>query len=119
MVIDVAPVPDRRVVEDRCSFADIRRGHAPITLRFDMRALRVAIAVLVAGTTAAGMPIAAPVTIAVAGRAMEPGELLVLSIGAPDAATALHLTVFERVITAYKVGSGRWNALLGIDLDQP
>jgi murein DD-endopeptidase MepM/ murein hydrolase activator NlpD len=50
-------------------------------------------------------------------RAVQPGELVVVSIAAPDGPTALKVHAFGHNIDAYKTEDGAWRALVGIDLD--
>jgi len=45
------------------------------------------------------------------------GEIVVLSIVAPQAAAALHVRAFDRDVAAYRDGDREWRALVGIDLD--
>jgi murein DD-endopeptidase MepM/ murein hydrolase activator NlpD len=59
------------------------------------------------------------VTIDVLARALTPGELVVVDVGAPADVSALHVAAFGQTATAFRDGSGRWRALVGIDLDQP
>jgi murein DD-endopeptidase MepM/ murein hydrolase activator NlpD len=56
--------------------------------------------------------------VAVRSRAMQPGELVVVSIAAPAPAdAAIHVRAFGRDVAAYRTDSGEWRALVGIDLD--
>ena len=50
-------------------------------------------------------------------RAVQPGELVVLSIAAPDRAPTITVHAFGHDIDAYKADEGGWRALVGIDLD--
>ena len=50
-------------------------------------------------------------------RALQPGELVVLAIAAPDSATAIHVRAFGHDVAAYRSDEGGWRALVGIDLD--
>ncbi|HEY7288041.1 MAG TPA: peptidoglycan DD-metalloendopeptidase family protein [Vicinamibacterales bacterium] len=58
-----------------------------------------------------------PLTIDVDARSVQPGEVVLLSIGAPTAAHEVHVRAFNRQIQAFALGEGRWEALVGIDLD--
>jgi murein DD-endopeptidase MepM/ murein hydrolase activator NlpD len=60
-----------------------------------------------------------PVTIAVAARAMEPGELMLVTVTAASEPTSVHLSAFGHDVPTYKVGDSRYQALVGVDLDQP
>jgi murein DD-endopeptidase MepM/ murein hydrolase activator NlpD len=57
------------------------------------------------------------VKITVAARAIQPGELVVLSIAAPATVERLHVRAFAREAAAFSVGPQSWRALIGIDLD--
>src|SRR5262249_54561167 len=56
-------------------------------------------------------------TVDVAARALQPGELVVVSIDATDAADRVAVRAFDRTIPAYRADGGRWRALIGLDLD--
>ena len=74
-----------------------------------MRALMLIVAVVVA----------APPSIAISARsrAVQPGEIVLLSITSPSSAAAVHVRAFAHDITAYRDGEHGWQALVGIDLD--
>jgi murein DD-endopeptidase MepM/ murein hydrolase activator NlpD len=55
--------------------------------------------------------------ISVTARALQPGELVVVTLDAPAAARGLHVAAFGRHATAFRSG-GRWIALVGLDIDQ-
>jgi murein DD-endopeptidase MepM/ murein hydrolase activator NlpD len=52
-----------------------------------------------------------------ASRAMQPGELVVLMIDAPDSAQRVSVTAFGRSIPAARAEAHTWRALVGLDLD--
>ena len=56
---------------------------------------------------------------AVAARADQPGELLVLTLTTPTHAEALTVRAFDRDATAFQVDASTWRALVGIDLETP
>jgi murein DD-endopeptidase MepM/ murein hydrolase activator NlpD len=56
--------------------------------------------------------------IAVAARALAPGELAVVTLTPNADATEVRVAVFERHVPAYRVRPGVWQALVGIDLDR-
>jgi hypothetical protein len=58
----------------------------------------------------------APIQIAARSRAMQPGELVVLSISPPGAAP-VRVRAFDRPVLTYRDAGGTWRALVGIDLD--
>lgn len=57
------------------------------------------------------------ITVQLAARAMQPGELVVFTIEAPPDTTAVSLRAFDRETTAMRRQDAVWVALLGIDLD--
>jgi murein DD-endopeptidase MepM/ murein hydrolase activator NlpD len=57
------------------------------------------------------------VTIAAAARSIQPGELVVLNITAPEAPDDLEVRAFGRSWSAYRADATTWRALVGIDLD--
>jgi murein DD-endopeptidase MepM/ murein hydrolase activator NlpD len=57
--------------------------------------------------------------VSVAARSIAPGELVVLTLAVGAEATRITLRVFEKTMPAYKLRAGVWQALVGIDLDQP
>jgi murein DD-endopeptidase MepM/ murein hydrolase activator NlpD len=59
----------------------------------------------------------APVSVTLASRALQPGELVVVAIDGPDAAAHLKIRAFDRDITPFLTGEHQWRALVGIDLD--
>ena len=63
-----------------------------------MRMLLTAAAALLLTPAAPAMPITAR------SRSVQPGEVVVLSIVAPEAATALHVRAFDRDVVAYRDG---------------
>jgi len=52
-------------------------------------------------------------------RSLRPGELVVVSLRLDADASAVKIRLFDRATDAYRLGPGRWEALVGIDLDQP
>jgi peptidase M23-like protein len=50
-------------------------------------------------------------------RAVQPGELVVLSIAAPDGPATIAVHAFGHEVAAFKADDGGWRALVGIDLD--
>lgn len=61
---------------------------------------------------------AAPVGIEITARSLQPGELIAVTLTAPAGASALSVHVFNRNAEAFPVDATRWEALVGIDLDQ-
>jgi murein DD-endopeptidase MepM/ murein hydrolase activator NlpD len=72
---------------------------------------------LTLGASPSADPVLAAVEIDVTARSLQPGELVVLTVGAPADVEGVHVRVFGRDIEPFPVGSGRWRALVGIDLD--
>lgn len=61
---------------------------------------------------------AAPgVEIAARSRALQPGELVVLTITMPDAVDRIHVRAFDHAVEPFRVDDRVWRALVGIDLD--
>jgi len=57
------------------------------------------------------------IEIATRARALQPGELIVVVLSVADAADA-NVKAFNRTVPAFQTGTDRWEALVGIDLDQ-
>jgi len=62
-------------------------------------------------------PAPAVIAITARSRAIQPGEIVVLSIVAPDLTAAPHVRAFDHDVPAYREGDRAWRALVGIDLD--
>lgn len=73
--------------------------------------LAVALAVLAPAPQADGL------TVAVDARSVRPGEVIVLTIGAPAEAGSVRVHAFNRELAPFALESGRWRVLVGIDLD--
>jgi len=52
-----------------------------------------------------------------AARAIQPGEIVLLTIVTTDPATDVQVRAFERTFPSYSVDAHTWSALVGIDLD--
>ncbi|MCC7031239.1 MAG: M23 family metallopeptidase [Acidobacteria bacterium] len=65
-----------------------------------------------------GMARQQSIDITVRARSLQPGELVVVGLTLDRDATMVEVTAFDRSSPAYRVGPGRWEALVGIDLDQ-
>jgi murein DD-endopeptidase MepM/ murein hydrolase activator NlpD len=50
-------------------------------------------------------------------RALQPGEMVVLTLTTSEPVGAVHVRVFDRTEPAYRVDATTWRALVGIDLD--
>jgi len=59
----------------------------------------------------------APISAAISARAIQPGELAVLTITTEDNAERVHVRAFERDLTPWRVDAHTWRVLVGIDLD--
>ena len=59
------------------------------------------------------------ITVTAAARSIRPGELVVLSIAAPKHPTSLRVRAFDKDLLPFRVGSGTWRVLVGIDLATP
>lgn len=70
-------------------------------------------------TLMAGRADAQPqLTIDVASRSLQLGELVVLTMTIDQTPERMRVSVFDRTITAFRMDDGRWRALVGVDLDQ-
>ena len=70
------------------------------------------------GSSALGAQAARPaLTITDAARSLQPGEVVVLTIGTGTRADAVHVRAFNRDMPALRVDALHWRALVGIDLD--
>src|SRR6185503_13203898 len=58
------------------------------------------------------------VRIGVAARSIQPGELVVLTITMNAEPSSVVVRAFDRVMPAYAVRAGTWQALVGIDLER-
>jgi murein DD-endopeptidase MepM/ murein hydrolase activator NlpD len=59
-----------------------------------------------------------PLHVETAARALQPGELIVVTVTAVTGAADVRVHLFNQTADAVSVESGRWQAFLGIDLDQ-
>ena len=53
----------------------------------------------------------------VAARAIQPGELVVLTLTPPAGSTITRVRAFDRELQPFPIDRGRWEVLVGIDLD--
>jgi murein DD-endopeptidase MepM/ murein hydrolase activator NlpD len=58
------------------------------------------------------------VRVGVAARSIRPGELVVLTLTMNAEPSTVVVRAFDRVMPAYAVGAGTWQALVGIDLER-
>ena len=65
----------------------------------------------------ATLALAAALTITPASRAMQPGELVVVTVTSTTPLTAVHARAFDTDITGFADDSMHWRVLIGIDLD--
>src|SRR5438876_2270049 len=66
---------------------------------------------------AAGKGATSPIGVAAAARALQPGELVVLTLTTPSGIDRVRVSAFGRAIPATEVEPRAWRALIGIDLD--
>jgi murein DD-endopeptidase MepM/ murein hydrolase activator NlpD len=88
-------------------------GPAPHRPLLPVPALNVADA---AGPQAAPVR-SAPINITANARAIQPGELVVLTLTTTSPADAVHVRIFDRDVAVDRLDALRWRALVGIDLD--
>ena len=76
---------------------------------------------VVAGQTPAAPPDAArsPLKITARARAIQPGEIVALTIATSQEQQEVRVRVFDREFPAYRTGPLEWRGLVAIDLDQP
>lgn len=79
--------------------------------------IAVAIVALWSAANGAQPPAPAALTIDVDARSVQPGELVVLTIGAARGAGRVVVRAFNHTVPAFALSDGRWEALVGIDLD--
>lgn len=65
----------------------------------------------------AALALAAALTITPASRAMQPGELVVLTVTSEVPLTAVQATAFDTKVTGFEDDPTHWRVLIGIDLD--
>src|ERR1700674_1117536 len=65
----------------------------------------------------AGTATIGPIGVAAAARALQPGELVVLTLTTPAGVDGVRVSAFGRAIPAARVEPRAWRALIGIDLD--
>jgi murein DD-endopeptidase MepM/ murein hydrolase activator NlpD len=58
------------------------------------------------------------ITIAVKARALQPGELLAVTLTTDRAAVEMRVRAFGQLVPVFETGDGTWQALVGIDIDQ-
>jgi murein DD-endopeptidase MepM/ murein hydrolase activator NlpD len=82
-----------------------------------------ALALLLMSTPAplAGLPqtSAAGIHVSLRARSFQPGEMLVVAVRVASEVDSVRVSAFDRRVPAYRTGPFEWEALVGIDLDQP
>jgi murein DD-endopeptidase MepM/ murein hydrolase activator NlpD len=58
------------------------------------------------------------IAVATEARSLTPGELIVFTLNAHSDVSSVRVRVFGKDIPAFKIETGAWRALVGIDLDQ-
>jgi murein DD-endopeptidase MepM/ murein hydrolase activator NlpD len=79
-----------------------------------MRAIAAALVIGLASMTSAQTP---AVTLTTKARALQPGELVVVTIATATSQTVVRVTALGHGYTPYRVDDRTWRALVGIDLD--
>lgn len=78
--------------------------------------LAAAVSMLVgAGAVVSGQP--GDLVVDVRARSVAPGEALVVDVAPAGTAGRVEVRAFDRTSAAYALGPGRWQAIVGIDLD--
>ena len=91
-------------------------------MRSLMVPLLAAACALVAASTASGdgpLPKAAPLTVSLTARAIQPGEVVRFDLRHPQPIEQLTLHAIDSLVPAFRRPDGSWRALVGIDLDVP
>src|SRR5438874_4972407 len=82
--------------------------------------LAIVVAARAYGVQASAAPQTAPgphLTITAAARAIRPGELVVLTVVAPNDVVSVKARAFARDLPAFPVDAKTWRVLVGIDLE--
>ena len=79
--------------------------------------MTAAIALMCAVAVLPALQQAAAPGLSLRARSFRPGELVIVSIAAPPAATSVAVRAFGKDVAAHRVGPAEWEALAGIDLD--
>ena len=58
------------------------------------------------------------IAITLRARAVQPGELLAVTLTAERATVEMRLRAFSQLVPVFEAGDGTWQALVGIDIDQ-
>jgi hypothetical protein len=66
---------------------------------------------------AAGQGDRAGVKVTMAARALQPGEVVVLTVTTPASVESVRVRIFERELQSHRIGPNEWQVLAGIDLD--
>jgi murein DD-endopeptidase MepM/ murein hydrolase activator NlpD len=82
-----------------------------------LTAARLLAAAMVVSLTLPAFEVATPFEIAVRSRAVEPGELVVVTVTASSTEDRPRVRAFNHDIEPYRLDDRRWQALVGIDLD--
>lgn len=102
------PDPDRHEGDLTRVVSDSKRGG---------RAGLVWLMLGVFAVLSAGPAVAADsLDIAISARSIQPGELVVITIGAETPLDALSVRALDRMIPAFRVAPSEWRALIGLDL---
>lgn len=80
--------------------------------------LSIAMLAVLLAVPSTGMARQQSIDITVRARSLQPGELVVVGLTLDRDATMVEVTAFDRSSPAYRIAPGRWEALVGIDLDQ-
>ena len=76
-----------------------------------------ALGVVVVLGVAPAMSAADAIQIVTAARSVQPGEVVLFTASAAAPIEALHARAFDRDLSTFRIDSGTWQAVLGIDLD--
>jgi murein DD-endopeptidase MepM/ murein hydrolase activator NlpD len=80
--------------------------------------LRAGLAIVSSALLSATIAAAQPLSIAVRSRAVQQGELLLVTVTSAADAEAVSVSAFDREWPTERIGTSTWRALVGIDMDQ-
>jgi murein DD-endopeptidase MepM/ murein hydrolase activator NlpD len=78
--------------------------------------MRILIGALIASAALQTTPAAKPVAIKANARALQPGELVVLTVTTSAPASAVRAEAFSRTLASFRVDDRAWQVLVGVDL---
>ena len=77
----------------------------------------VAVAAAACLAVSLGAQTSSPISLSVTARALQPGEVVMVTVAAPSGVDHIDVQAFDHKWTPYRSDSGSWKVLVGIDLD--